>query len=131
MRPIDVPRHAGFSVFVSTLFDLVRFAMGIDSGKLLAATVQLLQTSQRLPRARETGYGLGWDLETRRRRRADEPPSVTTGSCWAGTVTSFMTFPEHRLVVAVTSNTSYADTYAVAVKVAQAFAERRKEPAGK
>ena len=44
-------------------------------------------------------------------------------------VASFMTFPEYGIVVAVTSNTSYADTYSVAVKIAQAFAEQGKSPA--
>ena len=39
--------------------------MGINSGKLLKpGTVQLLQTSQRLASGEETGYGLGWGLET-------------------------------------------------------------------
>ena len=37
---------------------------------------------------------------------------------------SFMTFPEHGITVSVTSNTSYADTYGLAVKIAQAFAAR-------
>jgi hypothetical protein len=46
-------------------------------------------------------------------------------------VASFMTFPEHGLVVSVISNTSYADTFAVAVKIAQAFAEQAKSPAPK
>ena len=65
MRPIDYSCYAGSSVFLSTPSDLVRFGMAINSGKLLQpATVQLLQTSQRLPSGEETGYGLGWDLET-------------------------------------------------------------------
>ena len=65
MRPIDYSCYAGSSVFLSTPSDLVRFAMAINSGKLLQpATVQLLQTSQRLSSGQETGYGLGWDLET-------------------------------------------------------------------
>ena len=38
-------------------------------------------------------------------------------------VASVMTFPEHGIVVSVTSNISYADTFAVALKIAQAFAE--------
>ena len=37
-----------------------------------------------------------------------------------------MTFPERGIVVSVTSNISYADTYGVAVKIAQAFAEPGK-----
>ena len=64
-RPIDYSCYAGSSVFLSTPSDLVRFGMAINSGKLLQpATVQLLQTSQRLASGEETGYGLGWDLET-------------------------------------------------------------------
>jgi serine beta-lactamase-like protein LACTB, mitochondrial len=65
MRPIDYSCYAGSSIFLSTPSDLVRFGMAINSGKLLQpATVQLLQTPQRLPSGQETGYGLGWDLET-------------------------------------------------------------------
>ena len=64
-RTLDYSCYAGSSAFLSTPSDLVRFAMAIDSGKLLQpATVQLLQTSQRLASGQETGYGLGWDLET-------------------------------------------------------------------
>ena len=53
------------------------------------------------------------------------------GDSLGGMVASLMTFPEHGIVVSVTSNTSYADTYALAVKIAQAFAEQGKRPAGK
>jgi len=42
-----------------------------------------------------------------------------------------MTFPEHGIVVAVTSNISYADTFAIGSKVADAFAVRRNGPAGR
>jgi hypothetical protein len=48
-----------------------------------------------------------------------------------GMVASFMTFPERGLVVSVTSNISYADTFSLAVKIAQAFAEQRRSPARK
>jgi hypothetical protein len=43
------------------------------------------------------------------------------GDSLGGMVASLMTFPEHRLVVAVISNISYADTFGVGVKIAQAF----------
>jgi hypothetical protein len=46
-------------------------------------------------------------------------------------VASFMTFPERGIVVSVTSNISYADTSAVALKIAQVFAEQGKSPAPK
>ena len=72
-------------MFLSTPSDLVRFAMAINSGKLLQpATVQLLQTSQRLPSGQETGYGLGWDLETVALAGKQTRWSATTGTRWAG-----------------------------------------------
>ena len=124
MRPLDYSCYAGSSVFLSTPSDLVRFAMAINSGKLLQpATVQLLQTSQRLSSGQETGYGLGWDLEAV--EVSGQPTKVVghDGDSLGGMVASFMTFPD-GIVVAVTSNSSYADTNAVAVRIAQAFLTR-------
>ena len=132
MREIDYSCYAGSSAFLSTPSDLVRFGMAINSGKLLQpATVQLLQTSQRLASGQETGYGLGWDLETV--ALAGEQTRVVghDGESLGGMVASFMTFPEHGIVVAVTSNISYADTSSLAVKIAQAFAEQGRSPARK
>jgi hypothetical protein len=45
-----------------------------------------------------------------------------------GMVASFITFPEHGIVVAVTSNISFAKTFPLAVSIAQAFAEQGKGP---
>ena len=53
------------------------------------------------------------------------------GDSLGGMVASFMTFPEYGIVVAVTSNISYADTYSLAVKIAEAFAEQGRNPARK
>jgi CubicO group peptidase (beta-lactamase class C family) len=130
MREIDYSCYAGASAFLSTPSDLVRFGMAINSGKLLQpATVQLLQAPQRLPSGEETGYGLGWDLESV--TLAGEQTRVVghDGESLGGMVTSLMTFPERGLVVAVTSNISYADTFALALKIAQAFAEQGRSPA--
>ena len=122
MRPLDYSCYAGASVFVSTPSDLVRFGLAINRGKLLQpATVQLLQASQRLPSGEETGYGLGWDLETAALAGEQTRMAGHDGDILGGTVASFMTFPD-GLVVAVTSNISYADTYAVGLKIAEAFA---------
>jgi serine beta-lactamase-like protein LACTB, mitochondrial len=122
MRPINLSCYAGASTFLSTASDLVRFALAINNGKLLQpATVQLLQTTQRLPSGKDTGYGLGWDLETV--DLAGKPTAVIghDGDVLGGTVSSLMIFPEHGVVVAVTSNTSYADTAGLAAKIAQVF----------
>ena len=124
MRPLDYSCYAGASAFLSTPSDLVRFGLAVNSGKLLQpATVQRLQTSQRLSSGEETGYGLGWNLET-----AELAGRLTRlighdGDSLGGMVASLITSPEHGIVVAVTSNISYADTHSLAVRIAQAFAE--------
>jgi len=125
MRPLDYSCYAGSSVFLSTPSDLVRFAMAINSGKLLRpATVQLLQTSQRLASGQETGYGLGWDLETVTVAGQETTVVGHDGESLGGMVASLMTLPKYGIVVSVTSNISYADTFGLGVKIAQAFAEQ-------
>jgi CubicO group peptidase (beta-lactamase class C family) len=132
MRPLHYSCYAGSSVFLSTPSDLVRFAMAISSGKLLQpATVQLLQTSQRLPSGEETGYGLGWDLETATLAGKQTRVVGHDGDSLGGQVASLLTFPDHGIVVAVISNISYADTSGVAVKIAQAFVGDGRSPAPK
>jgi CubicO group peptidase (beta-lactamase class C family) len=104
--------------------------MAITSGTLLkSATVQLLQTSQRLPSGEETGYGLGWDLETVAIAGRQTRLAGHDGEMAGGMVASIMTFPEHGIVVSVTSNIAFADTFALAVRIAEVFAEQRKSPA--
>jgi serine beta-lactamase-like protein LACTB, mitochondrial len=125
MRPLDYSCYAGSSVFLSTPSDLVRFALAINSGRLLQpSTARLLQTSLRLPTGEETGYGLGWDLETVALAGKQTRVVGHDGDSLGGMVASLMTFPEHGLVVSVISNISYADTFGVGVKIAQAFLER-------
>ena len=132
MRPLDYSCYAGSSVFLSTPSDLVRFAMAIDGGKLLqSATVHLLQTSQRLASGQDTGYGLGWDLEAVAVSGKQTTLVGHDGESLGGMVASLMTFPEYGIVVSVTSNISYADTFGLGVRIAQAFAEHARTPAGK
>jgi CubicO group peptidase (beta-lactamase class C family) len=124
MRPMDYSCYAGSSVFLSTPSDLVRFGMAINGGKLLQpATVQMLQTPQRLASGQETGYGLGWDLETVALSDKQARWVGHEGTLLGGMAASLMTVPERGIVVAVTSNISYADTEALALKIAQAFVE--------
>ena len=124
-RLLDYSCYAGASVFVSTPSDLVRFGMAINSGKLLQpATVALLQTSQRLASGEETGYGLGWYVKTVTLAGKQTRVTGHDGDSLGGMVASLMTFPEYGMVIAVTSNISYADTSSLAVKIAEAFAEQ-------
>jgi serine beta-lactamase-like protein LACTB len=126
MRPHNLSCYAGSMAFLSTPSDLVRFGLAINSGMLLQpATVQLLQTSQQLTSGQETGYGLGWDLKTV--TLGGEPAQAVghDGESLGGRVVSLLTFRERGIVVTVMSNISYADTSALALRVAQAFATRR------
>jgi serine beta-lactamase-like protein LACTB len=130
MRELDYSCYAGSSAFVSTPTDLVRYAMAIERGTLLRpATVQLLQTPQRLRSGEATGYGLGWQVATLALSGKDTRMVGHDGDSLGGTVASLMTFPEHGLVVAVTSNISYANTSAVGSKIAEAFADQDKRVA--
>jgi CubicO group peptidase (beta-lactamase class C family) len=95
----------------------------MGGGKLLKPdTIELLQTRQLLASGEETGYGLGWMLETvplggKPTRLASHASRTLLGSS-----TSFMTFPERGLVVAVMSNTSLAALRPIALQIAEAFA---------
>jgi serine beta-lactamase-like protein LACTB len=123
MRPLNLSCYAGSMAFLSTPSDLVRFGLAMNNGGLLhPATVRLLQTSQQLTSGAETGYGLGWDLETV--TLAGQPTASVghNGDSLGGMVASLVTFPERGIVVAVTSNISYANTFSLASKVAEAFA---------
>lgn len=138
-RQGDYSCYAGAAAFLSTPSDLVRFGMGINGlrrgfgtqgGNLLKPdTAQLLQTPQRLASGEETGYGLGWELETLPLAR--QPTRMAGHGSKAefiGGTTYLMTFPDRGLVVAVMANISSADTKSIALNVAQAFAEGTEIP---
>lgn len=129
---VDYSCFAGAGAFLSTPSDLVRFGMAIGGGTLLRpATVEKLQTPQVLASGEETAYGLGWMLETV--PLAGDPTRLASHASRTllGGSTSFMTFPERGIVVAVTSNTSFAGTRSVALSIAEAFAEQLKSPTSK
>jgi len=124
-RPGDYACFAGGGAFLSTPSDLIRFGMAINGGKLLQpATVKMLQASQRLASGAETGYGLGWDLETMSLAGQSTREVGHDGEYFIGGSTSLITFPERGIVVAVMTNTSFADTKTIALNLAQAFAPR-------
>jgi CubicO group peptidase (beta-lactamase class C family) len=132
MREVDYSCYAGSSVFLSTPSDLVRFGIAINGGKLLKPeTVQSLQTPQRLSTGEDTGYGLGWDIETVTLAGEQARSVGHDGDLLGGMVASLLTFPDHGMVVAVTSNISYADTFSLGAKIAQAFAEHGASPTRK
>ena len=124
VRDGDHACFAGAGAFLSTPSDLVRFGLAVNGGTLLQpATVELLQTPQRLTSGELTDYGLGWRLETI--PLAGSPAKMAghgTKPDFIGGSAYLMTFPERGLVVAVTANTAFADVKSIALGVAQAFA---------
>lgn len=125
---VDYSCFAGAGAFLSTPSDLVRFGLALRTDNLLRpTTVTRLQAPQVLASGEETEYALGWMLETV--PLAGGPTRVVghASRTMLGGSTSFLTFPERGLVVAVTSNISKADLRSIALRIAQAFAER--EPA--
>jgi CubicO group peptidase (beta-lactamase class C family) len=124
---VDYSCFAGGGAFLSTPSDLVRFGMAMMNGTLLQpATTQLLQTRQLLRSGEETQYGLGWMLETVELAGASTQVAGHASRTIEGASTSFLTFPERGLVVAVTANMSFADPKSIALGVAEAFAAAQK-----
>ena len=120
---VDYSCFAGAGAFLSTPSDLVRFGFAMASGKWLKSdTVSLLQTRQPLTSGEETDYGLGWMLETVELAGERTPLAGHASRTMEGASTSFLTFPERGLVVAVMANISFADPKSMALDIAQAFA---------
>ena len=119
--------YAGAGAFLSTATDLVRFGMAFNSGKLVKPeTVQLLQTEQKVASGEPTGYGLGWRVQTL--TLAGRPAWMAghgSKEDFIGGTMYLMTFPERGLVIAAMTNTSFADTKGIALKIAEAFAKER------
>ena len=133
VREGDQTCWAGAGAFLSTPPDLVRFGLAVGSGTVLQpATLETLQSAQRLNSGEDTGYGLGWKLET---LDLVGTPSRMVGhgtkADFIGGTTYLMTFPDRGLVVAVATNISFADAKSIALGIAQAFAQAAKSPAAK
>ena len=76
-------------------------------------------------RAQQTDYGLGWKLETvplagKSARMAGHGSKAD----FIGGTAYLMTFPDRGIVVAALSNISFADMKSIALKIAEAFAQR-------
>ena len=129
---VDYSCFAGGGAFLSTPSDLVRFGMAMNAGTFLPpATVSVLQTRQPLTSGQDTDYGLGWMLDTVELAGKRTPLAGHASRTIEGASTSFLTFPERGLVVAVTSNISFADPKSIALRIAEAFAEKARSPTGK
>lgn len=121
---IDHTCLMGADGFVSTPGDLVRFGAALSRGDVLdPGTVELLQTAVQLASGEPTDYGLGWFV---RRVPLDDAEArvIGHGGSAVGGSTSFMAFPDHDVVIAVSSNVSFAEdaVRSLALATAAAFA---------
>ena len=127
MRPLDLSCYAGAMAFLSTPSDLVRYGLAINNGKLLQpATVQMLQSEQRLASGGMTEYGLGWDIEPVTLAGHETRWIGHDGLVMGGPAMALVTFPDRGLVVAVASNTPYAKPEELAVRIAEIFAAAKR-----
>lgn len=122
---VDYTCFAGAGAFLSTPSDLVRFGMAMNGGTFLKAdTVKRLQTRQELTSGGKTDYGLGWMLDTAELAGERTEIAGHASRTMEGASTSFLTFPERGLVVAVSANMSFADMRSIAMAIAEAFAKK-------
>ena len=106
----------GAGALLSTPTDVVQFGLAILEGRLLRAeTLGMLRTPLELGSGESTGYGLGWFVRDISIGPGSEPTTVFghEGSSVGGT-TSFVTIPEHGIVVAITTDVSFAKSLATA-----------------
>jgi CubicO group peptidase (beta-lactamase class C family) len=114
----------GAAALLSTPSDVVRFGAAMLDGRLIrAGTLDMLRTPLELESGETTGYGLGWFV----RSAALGPEANTTilghGGSSPGGFTSFMTLPEHGIVVAATTNVSFAENLpSLSLRLGQIFA---------
>ena len=111
---VDNTCMQGAGALLSTPTDVVRFGLAILDGRLLRAeTLRMLRTPLELVSGESTGYGLGWFVREISIGPASEPTTVFghEGSSVGGT-TSFVTLPEHGIVIATTTNVSFAKSLA-------------------
>lgn len=122
MRPLDLSCYSGASVFVSTPSDLVRFALGLQSGKLLKpATVAMLQAPQQLASGQPAGYGLGWEAGELIVAGKPVRSAGHEGILLGGDVADLRIYPENGVAVAVIANISHANTRQLAGRIAEEF----------
>jgi CubicO group peptidase (beta-lactamase class C family)/D-alanyl-D-alanine dipeptidase len=100
---------------LSTAPDLVRFALALNTDKLLQpSTRQLMWTEQRTREGQATGYGLGWRISRLAGRKV-----VSHTGAQSGTSTVLVLVPETGTAVALMCNLQNVRLETAALKIAE------------
>jgi CubicO group peptidase (beta-lactamase class C family) len=128
VREGDHSCWAGAAAYLSTPSDLVRFGMAMNRGTLLQpSTVRMLQTPQALTSDELVDYGLGWRVLSPSLTRTPKLAGASARLAGAsdersiGGSSSLVTYPERGIAVAVMTNTTFAETWELAQRLAEAF----------
>jgi serine beta-lactamase-like protein LACTB len=98
---VDVSNKWSGGGYLSTPSDLVKFGFDYQSQRhLQPETYRLLTTAQATTSGESTKYGIGWES----RPDLHGGAVLGHGGGSVGGTTAFVTWPEHRMVVAVTTN---------------------------
>ncbi len=102
---------------LSTADDLARFAIALESGRLLdSATTQLMWTSQKTSDGKVTGYAYGWGVHEENGMR-----SVGHTGGQPGCSSVIWMLPSQGFAVAIMANTDEVKVQPVAKELAQAY----------
>ncbi|MEO1981237.1 MAG: serine hydrolase domain-containing protein, partial [Fuerstiella sp.] len=105
---------------LSTASDLVRFATAVNTGKLLKSDMlQQMWNSQKTQSGKETGYGLGWKVQS---HFGQKLVSHTGGQ--SGTSTVLVLLPEKGTSVAIMCNLQHVSLYKLALSIADVVSPR-------
>jgi CubicO group peptidase (beta-lactamase class C family) len=100
-RPVDTSCRSGAGGLLSTTGDLVRFGEALLRGDILRhETLEVMFTPQKTRGGAETGYGLGWHVDTDSRGRR----YVWHGGRGVGGRAAIVIVPRARLVTVMLSN---------------------------
>lgn len=112
---------------LSTASDLVRFAVAMNTGKLLSEeSLRQAWTAQQTADGKSTGYGLGWRVGSESGRKR-----VWHTGGQAGTSTALLLLPDSGTAVAIMCNLQHASVLSLAQEIAELVTTTSPAPAAK
>ena len=114
----DTPGIVGDGSLFSTAGDLARYAVALQTGKILSPEELALSIEPgRLDSGEPHGYAFGWQ------DWSEEERAVAHGGSWAGTTSSIYRGLDRRLTIIVLANAVDLDLESPATEIAEIFEE--------